>query len=153
PAPAPLPGGGAFGYRNEVDVSPAKGITIPGTALAAVPVHDYMQYDQYLARVDHSFNGGKDKVTGRRIAEYEEDGGGTSSSKATLGQAARGEYGPYSGFFGNMNLSEIHVFGRMVNDARFSFQDISVTQGVWNPVVPQITITGITAPFGDPAPN
>jgi hypothetical protein len=149
PAPAPLRGAGKFGYQNEVDVTPAPGLSLPGTALTAPAVHDYMQYDQYLARVDHSFHGGKDKLTGRWIAEYEQDAGGTSSSKATLGEAARGDYGPFDGFFGNLNLGEIHVFQRAVNDARFSFQDISVEQGKTKPVVPQISITGITAPFGD----
>jgi hypothetical protein len=153
PAPTPLAGSGAFGYRNEVDVSPSPGVTLPGTALAAVPVHDYMRYHQYLARLDHSFNDGKDKLTARWIAEYEADAGGTSSSKATLGQAARGDYGPYDGFFANLNLGEVHVINRLVNDARFSFQNIKVTSGVFNPVIPQISISGITAPFGDPVPN
>ncbi len=153
PAPPPLSGAGAFGYRNEVDVSPVKGLTLPGTALAAVPVHDYMRYHQYMARLDHSFSSGKDKLTARWIAEYEADAGGTSSSKATLGEAARGDYGPYNGFFANMNLGEVHVANRLVNDVRFSFQDIKVTSGVLNPIIPQISISGITAPFGDPVPN
>lgn len=153
PAPTPLSGSGAFGYRNEVDITPSAGLTLPATALAAVPVHDYMRYNQYMVRLDHSFNSGKDKLTGRWIAEYEADAGGTSSSKATLAEAARGDYGPFSGFFANMNVGEVHVINRLVNDARFSFQDIKVTSGVENPVIPQISISGITAPFGDPVPN
>lgn len=149
PAPAPLSGSSGRKYQNQVDVKvPGLG-AIPGTALAAVPVHDYMQYDQYLLRADHSFNTGKDKLTARWIAENEQDAGGTSSSKATLGEAARGDYGPYTGFFGNANLGEVHVFGSIVNDARMSFQDISVKQGLEYPLIPQISITGVTAPFGD----
>ena len=41
--------------------------------------------DQYLARVDHSFNKDKDKLTFRWIAEYQKDEGGTSSSPAGRG--------------------------------------------------------------------
>jgi hypothetical protein len=153
PAPRPLSGTGAFGYRNEVDVTPGAGLTVPATALTATPVHDYMRSHQYMARLDHSFNDGKDKFTARWIAEYEADQGGISSSKAVLGEAARGNYGPYDGFFANLNLGEIHVIDRLVNDARFSFQVIRVTSGVFNPTIPQISISGITAPFGDPSPN
>ena len=47
------------------------------------------------------------------------DNGGYSSSLSTLGQAARGFLGPYSGTFENFNLSDVHVFNRVVNDARF----------------------------------
>jgi hypothetical protein len=148
PAPVPLAGGSGSRYLNEVDIKTPFG-TIPGTGLTSVLVHDYMQFDQYLVRVDHSFNGGKDKLVGRWIAEYQQDAGGSSSSKATLGKAARGSFGPYDGFFGNMNIGEVHVFGRAVNDARLSFQDISVNAGIAHPVVPETNITGVTAPFGD----
>ena len=124
-------------------------MSIPELGTAAVVLGDKSHADQYLVKIDHSLREGKDKVIGRWIAENEYDNGGVNSQLATLGQATRGYYGPFNGFFGNLNLGEIHLFGRMINDARFSFQDISTEVGVASPVVPTITITGITAPFGD----
>jgi hypothetical protein len=43
----------------------------------------------------------------------------------------------------------VHVFNKVVNDARFSFLVLNTEVGKSDAVVPQITITGITAPFGD----
>jgi Carboxypeptidase regulatory-like domain/TonB dependent receptor len=153
PAPTPLSGTGKFGYQNEVDVTTPQAGVIAGTALAVAAVHDYTAYDQYLTRIDHSFRDGKDKVVGRWISEYETDAGAISSVKSTLGEAARGDYGPYSGYFSNLNLGEVHVNNRWVNDARFSFMQIYVNQGNKAAEIPQMTITGLTAPFGDIAFN
>ncbi|HWQ33638.1 MAG TPA: TonB-dependent receptor [Blastocatellia bacterium] len=122
---------------------------IPAIGLVNVTLHDYVRLDQYLARLDHSFNKGLDKVTARWIAEYQRDEGGTSSSQATLGKAVRGSRGPFDGFFANLNLGFVHVFRRAVNDARFSFQDVDTKRGADDAVVPDITITGLTMPFGD----
>lgn len=154
PAPAPLPGISGKKYAGQVDFTPPGQTTpIPQLATAAVILADRSHADQYLVKLDHSLRGGKDRLIGRWIAENEYDNGGVNSQLATLGQAARGYYGPFTGFFGNLNIGEIHVFNRMVNDARFSFQNISTEVGKENAVVPQITITGITAPFGDIAKN
>jgi hypothetical protein len=153
PAPPPLHGNGKFGYQNEVDVNTPQAGLIPATALTAAAVHDYSTYNQYLTRIDHSFRNGNDKLVGRWIAEYETDSGAISSVKSTLGEAARGDYGPYDGYFSNLNLGEIHVNGRTVNDARFSFMQIYVNRGNPNAVIPQLSITGLTAPFGDIAFN
>lgn len=150
PAPLPLPGTTGTKYAGEVDFTPPGQTTpIPELAIAAVILGDQSHSDQYLVKVDHSLRGGKDRLIGRWIAENEYDNGGQSSQLSTLGQAVRGYYGPFTGFFGNLNLGEVHVFDHMVNDARFSFQDISTEVGKDNAVVPGITITGITAPFGD----
>ena len=116
---------------------------------AVVNLRDCIRFDQYLVRIDHSFNKGLDKPTGRWIGERQRDEGGTSSSTATLGQAGRGMRGPFKGSFGNLNLGYMRVFGRNVNDLRFSFQNISTVRGSDGAVVPQITVTGLTAPFGD----
>jgi hypothetical protein len=142
PAPAPLAGTNGQKYSGEVDFTP------PGQT-AAVVLGDYTTIDQYLGRVDHSFNGGKDKISGRWISENEYDNGGYSSQPATLGEAVRGYLGPFNGFFGDANLGHMHVFNKLVNDARFSFLVVDTEVGKSNAVVPQITITGITAPFGD----
>ena len=104
---------------------------------------------QYLIRIDHSFNHEKDKLTARWISEYQQDQGGISAQKATLGKAVRGYLGPYNGLFSNMNFGHIHVFERSVNDFRFSFQNISTYVGIDHPVVPDISITGVTLGFGD----
>ena len=159
PAPAPLlaPAGSKTKYVGEVDETTPNITGFPvGTALiaSAAPIlHDYARFDQYLTRVDHSFHDGKDKLYGRWIAESERDQGGISSAKATLGRAIRGYLGPYTGFFGNFNVGHIHIFDEAVNDARFSLQDIRVDAGINNPVVPQISIIGMNAPFGDVPEN
>lgn len=150
PAPTPLPGTGGQKYAGELDFTPPGQTTpIPELATAAVIVGDYQTADQYLAKVDHSFNGGKDKIGGRWISENEYDNGGYSSQLATLGEALRGYRGPFSGFFGDANIGHVHVFNRLVNDARFSFLVVDTEVGKSGAVVPQITITGINAPFGD----
>ncbi len=149
PAVAPLPGSNGNRYLNQSAPLTIDGITLPPTAGTTVNLRDYVRFDQYLIRVDHSFNKGLDKLTGRWIGESQRDEGGTSSSAATLGQAMRGMRGPFQGTFGNLNLGHIHVFGQNVNDLRFSFQVINTARGSDTAVVPQITITGITAPFGD----
>ena len=149
PAVAPLPGSNGNRYLNQGSPLTIDGITLPPTAGTTVNIRDYVRFDQYLIRVDHSFNKGLDKLTGRWIGESQRDEGGTSSSAATLGQAMRGMRGPFRGTFGNLNLGHIHVFGQNVNDLRFSFQVINTARGSDEALVPQITITGITAPFGD----
>ncbi|HEX8688129.1 MAG TPA: carboxypeptidase-like regulatory domain-containing protein, partial [Pyrinomonadaceae bacterium] len=148
PAPSPLPGAGASRYANQSNVT-LDGVTLPATGSATVNLHDYVRFDQYLFKVDHSFRGGLDKLTARWIGERQRDEGGTSSSTATLGQAARGMRGPFTGDFYNLNLGHIRVLGRNVNDLRFSFQMINTVRGNDEAVVPQLTVTGLTAPFGD----
>lgn len=122
---------------------------IPAIGLTTTTLRDYVRFDQYLLRLDHSFNKGLDKITVRWISENQRDNGGTSSSRATLGKAVRGSRGPFDGFFANLNLGYVHVFNRAVNDVRFSFQNVDTTRGDENAVVPDITITGIEMPFGD----
>ncbi|HEV2765792.1 MAG TPA: TonB-dependent receptor [Pyrinomonadaceae bacterium] len=148
PAPAPLPGTGANRYANQSNLT-VDGVTIPATGTATVNLRDYIRFDQYLGRLDHSWNEGRDRLTARWIGEHQRDQGGTSSSTSTLGRAARGSRGPFSGLFGNLNLGHTRVFGNSVNDLRFAYQLINTTRGDPDAVVPEITITGLTAPFGD----
>ncbi|MEW6131038.1 MAG: carboxypeptidase regulatory-like domain-containing protein [Acidobacteriota bacterium] len=148
PAPTPLPGSGNNRYADQTNLTTPQGV-IPALGRAAVTLKDYVRFDQYLVRLDHSFNQSKDKLTGRWIAEYQRDEGGTSSSRATRGKAIRGSRGPFDGTFGNLNIGHLHIFDRFVNDARFAYQSIDATRGNENAVVPDITITGMTAPFGD----
>jgi hypothetical protein len=147
PAPTPLPGAGANRYLDQQDIVTQSGV-IPATGRVAVTLHDYIRSDQYLARIDHSF-GGRDRLSARWIAEYQRDEGGTSSSRATLGKAVRGSRGPFDGFFANLNLGYVHVFSRAVNDARVSVLVITATRGDEDAIVPEVTVTGLTAPFGD----
>ncbi len=88
-------------------------------------------------------------MSARWIAEHQSDEGGTSSSQATLGRALRGSRGPFSGVFGNLNLGFTKILGRLLNDARVAVQSTNVRRGDPEAIVPQVTITGITAPFGD----
>jgi hypothetical protein len=148
PAPTPLPGA-ATRYLDQRDFTTPDGRVIPGVGRSSSILTDYVRSDQYLIRVDHSFNGDKDKITGRWIAESQRDEGGTSNSQATLGKAVRGSRGPFDGRFSNLNIAEIHVFNRAVNDARVSLLNLDTTRGNDEALYPDITITGLTAPFGD----
>jgi len=147
PAPAPLPGTGGDRYLDQQNLVTPDGV-IPAVGRTSVTLDDYIRFDQYMVRIDHSLSS-KDRISGRWIAEDQRDEGGTSSSRATLGKAIRGSRGPFNGFFANLNLGYIRLFNRAVNDARFSFQVINTTRGDDDALVPDITVTGLTAPFGD----
>ena len=146
--PAPTPVRVGTGYLGEVDLN---GIPASGTAEVNIP--DNLRSDQYVTRIDHTFHQQKDTLSGRWIAEYDHDSGTSpTGSTTTLGKAMRGFADPPSFFFGNLNLGETHVFERqMVNDARFSFNDVVFTYDRPYEQYPAINITGITAAFGDPA--
>lgn len=149
-APTPVSAGGVAGrkYADQVDLNTGAGI-IPALGRASVILKDYIRFDQALTRIDHSWNGGRDRFTGRWIAEWQANEGATSSSRATLGRAIRGSRGPFDGLFGNLNIGHTHAFDRTVNDLRVSFQSIRTTVGNPGAGIPDITITGVTAPFGD----
>lgn len=142
--PAPTPNRAGNGYQNQTILN-----GIPATGTASVNLRDYIRFDQYLAKIDHSFNGDRDKISGRWIAEYQRDEGGTSSAAATNGKAIRGQRGFYDGAFGNLNVGWTRTWTKAVNDLRFSAGFVNANRGNDNAVVPDITITGITAPFGD----
>lgn len=146
--PAPTPNRAGNGYQNQTNIT-INNVVIPATGTTTVNLRDYIQFDQYLARIDHSFNKDKDKLTFRWIAEYQKDQGGTSSSAATNGKAVRGERGFFDGAFGNFNFGYTKIFKNAANDLRFSAGFINTNRGNDDAQIPDITITGITAPFGD----
>src|SRR5215213_7275206 len=146
--PAQTPNRVGSGYQNQTNIT-VNNVVIPATGTATVNLRDYIQFDQYMARVDHSFNKDKDKLTFRWIAEYQKDEGGTSSAAATNGKAVRGERGFFDGAFGNFNFGYTKIFNNAANDLRFSAGFVNANRGNDEAVVPDITITGITAPFGD----
>ncbi len=135
-------------YASQTNIT-LSGVTLPATGNATVNLRDYVRFDQYLARIDHSFNDDQDRLSFRWIAESQRDQGGTSSSTATNGKAMRGERGFYTGTFGNFNFGYIRTFQTLANDLRFSVGLVDSSRGNDSAVVPEITITGITAPFGD----
>jgi Carboxypeptidase regulatory-like domain/TonB dependent receptor len=145
-APTPVRNGNTYLNQSNLTIS---GVTIAATGTANINLKDYVLSDQYLARVDHSFNEDKDKLSFRWIYEHQTDQGGTSSSTATLGKAMRGERGFFNGSFSNYNFGYTHIFAKAVNDLRFSTGFFYSGRGNGEAVVPDITITGITAPFGD----
>jgi hypothetical protein len=147
PAPAPLPGVNGRAYLDQSDLVTPDG-RIPAIGRAAVTIEDKIRFDQYMARVDHALTPA-DRVSLRWIAEHQRDQGGTSSSQGTLGRALRGSRGPFSGLFGNFNAGYTKVFARAVHEARLAWQTIDTRRGDPDAIVPQVTITGITAPFGD----
>lgn len=145
---APTPVRVGNGYLNQSTVT-INGTPVVATATANVNLRDYIRFDQYLGRVDHSFNKDKDKLMFRWIAEYQKDEGGTSSAAATNGKATRGQRGIFDGAFGNFNFGWTKLLSNAANDLRFSAGFLNTNRGNDDAVVPEITITGITAPFGD----
>lgn len=145
---APTPNRAGNGYQNQTNLI-INGVTIPATGTVSVNLRDYIRFDQYLARIDHSFNKDRDKLTFRWIAEYQKDEGGTSSATATNGKAIRGERGFYDGAFGNFNFGYTRIFKNAANDLRFSAGFVNANRGSDDALIPEVTITGITAPFGD----
>ena len=152
PAPTPSPGSGGKLYQGEVDITTPQGPVIPGLGTAHDTLRDNLRSDQYLARVDQTFSS-KDMLTGRWISEYQRSNGSilTGAPASSLAEAMRGFHEPFNGFFGNLNIAEVHVLNHLVNDARFSFSDEVI--GYTRPFspFPVINITGVTAPFGDPS--
>lgn len=128
------------------------GSFIPTNGTLFTNINDYVRFNQFLGRVDHSMNDGRDKIYGRYIFENQADNsGGTSGSvaQAGLGRVMRGMQGAFEGRFSNTNLGYTKVFNRAVNDVRFAFQTIYTNRGNDDAVVPQITVTGFTAGWGD----
>ena len=148
PAVTPRAGINGQQYASQTNIT-LNGITMAATGNATVNLRDFIGFNQYLARVDHSFNADKDQLSFRWIGETQSDQGGTSSSAATNGKAMRGERGFYSGTFGNFNFGYIKTLQTFVNDFRFSVGTVDSGRGDDKAVVPEITITGITAAFGD----
>ncbi|WP_291988460.1 TonB-dependent receptor [Luteitalea sp.] len=145
--PAPTPVRSGTGYLDQRTLVTPEGV-IPAIGRANVTIADNVRFDQYIARVDHTVSA-RDRLAVRVIAEQQRDEGGTSSNAATLGRALRGSRGPFEGLFGNLNVGYTSVFGRAVHDTRVAYQLTDVSRGSAAAVVPTITITGITAPFGD----
>ncbi|HYE75700.1 MAG TPA: TonB-dependent receptor, partial [Blastocatellia bacterium] len=133
-------------------LSIGNGQFIPTNGTAFTTIRDYVRFNQYLGRVDHSFNGGKDKIYSRYIFENQNDNSGATSgsvSQSGLGRVMRGQRGAFTGRFTNTNIGYIKVLNRAVNDVRFAFQTISTNRGNDDAVVPGITVTGFTAGWGD----
>jgi len=147
PAPTPLAGINGQAYVDQRNLTTPLG-TIPAIGRASVLVDDRITSDQHLVRLDHTFSP-RDRGSLRWIGETQHDEGGTNPAPATVGRAMRGSRGPFDGFFGNLNLGYLRVSGTTVNDLRASLQMTDATRGAADAVVPTITITGITAPFGD----
>ncbi len=147
PAPTPLPGINGQQYLDQRNLTTPLG-TIPAIGRAAAIVDDRITANQHLVRVDHTLTS-NDRLSARWIGETQSDEGGTSAAPATVGRAMRGSRGPFTGFFGNLNLGYMRVSGKSVNDLRASLAMTDATRGSADAVVPTITVTGITAPFGD----
>ena len=136
--------------NNCLSIGGGQFISTNGTLFTTL--NDVVRFNQYLGRVDHAFNDGKDKLYGRYIYENQADNNGGSSgsvAQAGLGRVMRGMRGAYSGKFSNTNLGYTKVMNRAVNDVRFAFQTISTNRGNDDAVVPNITVTGFTAGWGD----
>ena len=146
--PAPTPNRIGNGYQNQTNIT-IDGNILPATGTASVNLGDYIRFDQYLARVDHSFNKDKDKLSFRWISEFQRDQGGTNSSAVTNGKAIRGERGFYKGWFSNYNFGYTKIFNNSANDLRFSIGTVNANRGNDDAQIPEITINGINAPFGD----
>jgi len=150
-APAPQQVAACTAASNNC-LSIGSGQFIPTNGTLFTTINDFIRFNQYLGRVDHSFNAGKDKLYGRYIYEDQADNNGGSSgsvAQSGLGRVMRGMSGAYKGRFSNTNIGYTKVMNRAVNDARFAFQTISTNRGNDDAVVPNITVTGFTAGWGD----
>jgi hypothetical protein len=128
------------------------GTLIPTNGTLFTTINDYVRYNQFLGRVDHTINEGKDRFYGRYIYENQRDQSGATSgavNQSGLGRVMRGQRGGFEGRFSNTNLGYTKVLSRAVNDARFAFQTIYTNRGSEDAVMPQITATGFTAGWGD----
>lgn len=144
---APTPVRSGSGYLDQRVLATPEG-PIPAIGRANVTIADDVRFDQYIARVDHTVNT-RDRLAVRVIAEHQRDEGGTASNPATLGRALRGFRGPFDGWFGNLNVGYTSIFGRAVHDTRVAYQLTDTSRGNVSAMVPTITVTGLTAPFGD----
>ena len=79
--PAPTPVRSGAGYLGEVDLN-----GIPASGTAEVNIHDNIVYDQYVVRIDHTFNQQRDTVFGRWIADYDRDDGTTPGATHLLSE-------------------------------------------------------------------
>jgi hypothetical protein len=145
---APTPNRVGTSYQNQTNIT-INNVVIPATGTANVNLRDYVRFDQYMVRLDDAFNKDRDRLSFRWIAEYQKDEGGTSSAAATNGKAVRGQRGVYDGAFGNFNFGYVRILKNAVNDLRFSAGFVNANRGNDDAIVPEVTITGITAPFGD----
>lgn len=134
-------------YLDQRTITTPAGV-IPAIGRANVTLADDVRFDQYIARVDHVVST-RDRLAVRVIAEQQRDEGGTASNPGTIGRALRGSRGPFDGWFGNLNAGYTSVFGRAVHDTRVAWQLTDVQRGDPAAIVPTITVTGLTAPFGD----
>lgn len=154
-SPAPQQVGTCTAVSNNclsINNSGGNGQFIPTNGTLFTTINDDVRYNQFLGRVDHSFNDGKDKIYGRYIFENQADNTGATSgsvSQSGLGRVLRGMTGAYGGRFSNTNLGYTKVLQRAVNDVRFALQTISTNRGNDKAVVPNITVTGFTAGWGD----
>ncbi len=133
-------------------LSVGNGQFIPTNGTLFTTINDVSRFNQYLGRIDHTFNQGKDKIYTRYIFENQADNNGGSSgsvAQSGLGRVMRGMKGAYTGKFSNTNIGYTKVLNRAVNDARFAFQTISTNRGNDDAVVPNTTVTGFTAGWGD----
>lgn len=145
--PAPTPQLSGQKYLDQQNMATPGG-PIPALGRVAVNLTDHTRFDQVLVRLDHNLTAG-DRLSARWVGDFQRDEGGTSSAQGTLGRAVRGERGPFSGRFANLNVGHMHVATHAVNDLRVSWQTSRATRGDAAAIVPTITVTGLTAPFGD----
>ncbi len=148
PAPTPQTSGTPGQKYLDQQNMAIPGGSIPALGRVAVNLADHTRFDQVLARLDHTLTS-SDRLSARWVGDFQRDEGGSSSSQATLGRAVRGERGPFSGYFANLNVGHMHVRTHTVNDVRVSWQTSRATRGDAAATVPTITVTGLTAPFGD----
>jgi hypothetical protein len=147
PTPTPPPGLNGDRYVDQQMMATPNG-PIPAIGRANVLIADHIGFDQFLGRLDHGLTN-RDRIVARWIGERQHDQGGTSSAQATLGRALRGSRGPFTGFFANLNVGYTRILSHAFNDLHVSQQIIDTSRGRDDATVPTITITGITAPFGD----
>jgi len=106
--------------------------------------------DQYLIRLDHSFNQGKDKLFGRWVGFHPRNTGvGELTTIGGLGRILRGFRRPLSGFVGNLAVGHVHLFSStFVHNFRFGYLRNRATTLPFPENVPLMLLDDFTLGFG-----
>ena len=149
PAPTPAAGSNGLKYLDQRNLTTPTG-SIPAIGRAQVTIDDDVRFDQYLGRLDHALRGWRPAVAALDCGPparrgRHELGTGHAWPRASGEPRARS-----TGFFGNLNAGYTNVFGRAVNEIHTSPTRFPTPGAArQTPSCRPVTITGITAPFGD----
>lgn len=159
PGPDPIPGTevdlgtpqpGEFAF-DPCDPSSSSGCDgIPDIGVGIGQAVNATTNDQYLIRLDHTFNQGKDRLFGRWVGFYPRNrGAGELTNIGGIGRIVRGFRRPLDGFVGNFTVGHSHLFSPgLLNDVRFGYLRNSAVTLPFPDNVPVMLLDDFTLGFG-----